>query len=84
MRAATAASWARRLARTATSGSITSTSSKSRSTAGLRPAVDRYFDDVLVMDPDVAVRSNRLAQLAAVAALIGSLGEFSRLPLAQA
>ena len=34
--------------------------------AGLRPAVDRYFEDVLVMDQDDAVRANRLAQLAAV------------------
>jgi glycyl-tRNA synthetase beta chain len=52
--------------------------------AGLRPAVDRYFDAVLVMDPDDAVRANRLAQLAAVAGLIGRIGEFSRLPLTQA
>lgn len=51
--------------------------------AGLRPAVDRYFDAVLVMDPDDAVRANRLAQLAAVTALIGRIGEFSRLPLTQ-
>ncbi len=51
--------------------------------AGLRPAVDRYFDDVLVMDQDEAVRANRLAQLAAVTALIGAIGEFSRLPLTQ-
>ena len=52
--------------------------------AGLRPAVDRYFAAVLVMDADAAVRANRLAQLAAVAALIGTIGEFSRLPLTQA
>ena len=52
--------------------------------AGLRPAVDRYFDAVLVMDPDAAVRANRLAQLAAVSGLIGRIGEFSRLPLTQA
>jgi glycyl-tRNA synthetase beta chain len=52
--------------------------------AGLRPAVDRYFDAVLVMDPDGDVRANRLAQLAAVTGLIGRIGEFSRLPLAQA
>jgi glycyl-tRNA synthetase beta chain len=52
--------------------------------AGLRPAVDRYFDAVLVMDPDDAVRANRLAQLAAVTGLIGRIGEFSRLPLTQA
>jgi glycyl-tRNA synthetase beta chain len=52
--------------------------------AGLRPAVDSYFDAVLVMDPDEAVRANRLAQLAAVTGLIGRIGEFSRLPLTQA
>lgn len=51
--------------------------------AGLRPAVDRYFDDVLVMDPDQAVRANRLAQLVAITTLIGQIGEFSRLPSAQ-
>jgi len=51
--------------------------------ASLRPPVDRYFDDVLVMDPDDAVRANRLSQLAAVTALIGRIGEFSRLPLTQ-
>ncbi len=52
--------------------------------AALRPAVDRYFDAVLVMAGDAAVRANRLAQLAAVAGLIGQIGEFSRLPAAQA
>jgi glycyl-tRNA synthetase beta chain len=54
------------------------------SAAGLRPAVDRYFEAVLVMDPDDAVRANRLAQLAAVTGLIGRIGEFGRLPLTQA
>jgi glycyl-tRNA synthetase beta chain len=52
--------------------------------AGLRPAVDAYFDAVLVMDKEDAVRANRLAQLAAVTGLIGRIGEFSRLPLTQA
>ena len=52
--------------------------------AGLRPTVDRYFTAVMVMADDAAVRGNRLAQLAAVAALIGRIGEFSRLPLTQA
>jgi glycyl-tRNA synthetase beta chain len=36
----------------------------------LRPFVDRYFDDVLVMAKDEAVRVNRLRQLAAVAATV--------------
>jgi glycyl-tRNA synthetase beta chain len=38
--------------------------------AALRPVVDRYFDDVLVMADDEAVRINRLRQLAAVAATV--------------
>ena len=49
--------------------------------AALRPAVDRYFEDVLVMDDDPAVRANRLAQLAAVAGLLRVIGDFSRLEL---
>lgn len=52
--------------------------------AGLRPAVDRYFEDVLVMDKDERMRANRLAQLAAIATLVRQLGEFSRLPVMQA
>jgi glycyl-tRNA synthetase len=36
----------------------------------LRPFVDRYFDDVLVMAKDEAVRINRLRQLAAIAATV--------------
>ena len=38
--------------------------------AALRPAVDRFFDDVLVMAEDEAVRFNRLRQLAAIAATV--------------
>jgi glycyl-tRNA synthetase beta chain len=49
--------------------------------AVLRPAVDRYFEDVLVMDDDAAVRANRLAQLAAVAGLLRAIGDFGRLEL---
>ena len=41
--------------------------------AALRPVVDRYFDDVLVMAEDEAVRLNRLRQLAAVAATVRSV-----------
>ncbi len=41
--------------------------------AGLRPAVDRYFDDVLVMADEEAVRLNRLRQLAAIAATVRSV-----------
>jgi glycyl-tRNA synthetase beta chain len=52
-----------------------------RVAAPLRPAVDRYFDAVLVMDPDDKIRLNRLAQLAAVTGLLGRIGELDRLPL---
>ena len=41
--------------------------------AGLRPAVDRYFADVLVMADDEAVRHNRLRQLAAIAATVRTI-----------
>ena len=41
--------------------------------AGLRPAIDRYFDDVLVMAEDEVVRFNRLRQLAAIAATVRSV-----------
>jgi glycyl-tRNA synthetase beta chain len=49
--------------------------------ARLRPAVDRYFEAVLVMDPDEKTRDNRLAQLAAVTGLLGRIGALDRLPL---
>ena len=38
--------------------------------AALRPAVDQYFDDVLVMAKEEDVKLNRLRQLAAIAALV--------------
>jgi glycyl-tRNA synthetase beta chain len=49
--------------------------------APLRDPVDRFFDDVLVMDPDPAVRANRLAQLAAVVNLLVEIGDLGRLPV---
>jgi glycyl-tRNA synthetase beta chain len=51
--------------------------------ATLRAPIDCYFDDVLVMDKDPAVRVNRLAQLTQITTLLGSLGDFSRLPVQQ-
>jgi glycyl-tRNA synthetase len=44
-----------------------------RMLAGLRPLVDGYFDDVLVMADDDAVRLNRLRQLAAIAGSVKSI-----------
>lgn len=48
--------------------------------AQVRPAVDAFFDGVLVMADDVAVRRNRLALLALVAGLFAPIAEFGRLP----
>ena len=73
--------WNKPAGRSLTSWRICELESALKLAAGLRPAVDRYFEDVLVMDKDERVRANRLAQLAAVAALVRQLGEFSRLPV---
>ena len=43
-----------------------------RRLAELRPAVDRFFDKVLVMDPDLSVRANRLRLLTELRALVFS------------
>jgi glycyl-tRNA synthetase beta chain len=48
--------------------------------AGLRGAVDAFFDQVMVNDPDPVLRANRHALLAALRDLFAGLAEFSRLP----
>jgi glycyl-tRNA synthetase beta chain len=48
--------------------------------ATLVPAVNRFFDDVLVMAPDDAVRANRLRLVANVAAALRALADFGQLP----
>lgn len=48
--------------------------------ARLRPAVDAFFDQVMVMDPDPALRANRLALLNALQQLFGGIADLSRLP----
>ncbi len=48
--------------------------------ASLRPAVDAFFDQVLVMAEDVRVRANRLALLAALQRLFLHIVNLSRLP----
>ncbi|VAW31791.1 Glycyl-tRNA synthetase alpha chain [hydrothermal vent metagenome] len=45
----------------------------------LRPAINTFFDDVLVMDEDTAVRNNRLALLQQVAHLTDGLADLSQL-----
>lgn len=44
-------------------------SSALKKLAALRAPVDAFFDQVMVMDPDVAVKANRLALLASLSAL---------------
>jgi glycyl-tRNA synthetase beta chain len=48
--------------------------------AQLRPAVDAFFDDVMVMDPDPALRANRLALLVTLRGLFAGIADLSRLP----
>jgi len=48
--------------------------------AGLRPAVDGFFDEVMVMADDQAIRENRLALLARLRKLFLHVADLSRLP----
>jgi glycyl-tRNA synthetase beta chain len=48
--------------------------------AGLAPAVERFFTDVLVMDEDKQVRANRLRLLLDLRDTLGALGDFSQIP----
>ncbi|MDH4180878.1 MAG: glycine--tRNA ligase subunit beta [Betaproteobacteria bacterium] len=50
-----------------------------RALATAKPAVDRFFDDVMVMAEDPAVRANRLALLRSVAATMNAVADISRL-----
>ncbi|WP_136523599.1 glycine--tRNA ligase subunit beta [Geomonas ferrireducens] len=47
--------------------------------ATLKPAVDLFFDKVMVMAEDERVRQNRLALLTSIARLFGRLADFARL-----
>ncbi len=46
--------------------------------AELKGPIDGFFNDVLVMDPDPAVRDNRLALLKSIADLFSSFADFKR------
>ncbi len=50
------------------------------SAAELGPLLDRFFEDVLVMADDRAVRANRLRLLLNVRDTLGRLGELSQIP----
>jgi len=47
--------------------------------AAAKPVVDRFFDDVMVMVDDPAVRANRLALLRGVAATMNRVADISKL-----
>lgn len=49
--------------------------------ASLRKRVDAFFDTVMVMDKDAAVKNNRLALLAGITGLFSGIADFSRLVL---
>jgi glycyl-tRNA synthetase beta chain len=51
-----------------------------RRLASLRPAVDAFFDHVMVMDEDPALRANRLALLTELRGLFTGIADLSRLP----
>lgn len=48
--------------------------------AQLRPAVDAFFDQVMVMDENAQLRVNRLSLLAQLQGLFGGIADLSRLP----
>ncbi len=48
--------------------------------AALRPAVDAFFDQVMVMDEDPRLRANRLALLSQMRELFTGVADLSRLP----
>jgi glycyl-tRNA synthetase beta chain len=50
-----------------------------REIARLGPALDRFFDEVLVMDKDARLRDNRLGLLQAIARLFLRVGDFSEI-----
>ena len=48
---------------------------------GLAPLVERFFTDVLVMDPDPDIKANRLRLLRDLRDAVGRLGDLSQIPL---
>ena len=50
-----------------------------RNVATLEPAVARFFDDVLVMAEEPALRANRLGLMRRVAALFADLADFRKI-----
>ena len=52
-------------------------------TATIRPQVDVFFDQVMVMDPDPVIRTQRLALLATVVSGFSSIADFSEIVTAR-
>jgi glycyl-tRNA synthetase beta chain len=50
-----------------------------RAVAALKPAVDRFFDEVMVMADDPLLRDNRLALVRRVAGLFAGLADFRKI-----
>ena len=50
-----------------------------RELAALKPPIDRFFDDVMVMTDDEAVRANRLVLLGELRTLFLGIADVSRL-----
>ncbi|MBV8404655.1 MAG: hypothetical protein JO203_10720, partial [Gammaproteobacteria bacterium] len=46
----------------------------------LRPAIDSFFDKVMVMDENPQLRANRLSLLAQLQGLFSGIADLSRLP----
>jgi glycyl-tRNA synthetase beta chain len=51
--------------------------------AGLRPAVDRFFDDVMVMAEEEQIRKNRLTLLSELLAQFSTIADFSEIVAAE-
>jgi glycyl-tRNA synthetase beta chain len=49
--------------------------------AGVRPSLDRFFEKVLVMDPDAEARRNRLGLLKRISLLLLRVGDFAEMVL---
>jgi glycyl-tRNA synthetase beta chain len=47
--------------------------------ATLRPSIDRYFDKVMILDPDPAIRKMRLGILFLIVSRIGGIADFSEI-----
>ena len=50
-----------------------------RAVASLRPAIDTFFNDVLVMDRDPSLRRNRMSLLRSLSDMFLKLADFSEI-----